>query len=81
MSIPYKFLYSPAPVDFRCCFCTRNWNQFTDSSILYLVLSLALCCDLVDGSGRSFGCRDQWGGRGQTRRAEPTNGMGVGSEH
>ncbi|GFT90110.1 hypothetical protein TNCV_3720901 [Trichonephila clavipes] len=22
--------------------------------------------------------QDQWGGRGQTRRAEPTNGMGVG---
>ncbi|GFX63077.1 hypothetical protein TNCV_3161691 [Trichonephila clavipes] len=35
---------------------------------------------MVDGSGRSFGCGDQWGGRGQTRRAEPTNGMGVGSK-
>ncbi|GFT76208.1 hypothetical protein TNCV_1227761 [Trichonephila clavipes] len=54
----------------------KELESISDSSILCLVLSLALCCDMVDGSGRSFGCRDQWGGRGQTRRAEPTNGKG-----
>ncbi|GFV75944.1 hypothetical protein TNCV_1455411 [Trichonephila clavipes] len=65
----------------RMLLLNKELESISDSSILCLVLSLALCCDMVDGSGRSFGCRDQWGGRGQTRRAEPTNGMGVGSEH
>ncbi|GFW07247.1 hypothetical protein TNCV_3694401 [Trichonephila clavipes] len=31
--------------------------------------------------GRSFGCRNQWGGRGQTWRTESTNEMDDGSEH
>ncbi|GFW89558.1 hypothetical protein TNCV_1515091 [Trichonephila clavipes] len=48
----------------------KELESSSDSSILYLELSLAWCCDLADGSGRSFGCKDQWGGRG--RLGEPS---------
>ncbi|GFS68805.1 hypothetical protein TNCV_408961 [Trichonephila clavipes] len=56
----------------------KELESSSDSSILYLELSLAWCCDLADGSGRSLGCKNQWGGRGQTRRMEfmpPSGGM------
>ncbi|GFU42528.1 hypothetical protein TNCV_4556461 [Trichonephila clavipes] len=35
-----------------------------DSSVLYLVLWLAWCCDLVFDGGRGFRNRIQWGGDG-----------------
>ncbi|GFU76547.1 hypothetical protein TNCV_1940351 [Trichonephila clavipes] len=65
----------PVPCEIQQC-CV-----VTDSSVLCLVISSAWCCDLVDGSGRSFGSRDQWGGRGQTWRTKSANEMDDRSEH
>ncbi|GFU87144.1 hypothetical protein TNCV_4066991, partial [Trichonephila clavipes] len=55
--------------------------ESNDSSVLYLVLRLAWCCDLVFDGGRGFRSRIQWGGRWLARRNGSTNEMDVGSEH
>ncbi|GFX39869.1 hypothetical protein TNCV_2646321 [Trichonephila clavipes] len=52
-----------------------------DSSVLYLVLRLAWCCDLVFDGGRGFRNRIQWSGRWLAWRSESTNEMDDGSEH
>ncbi|GFS74233.1 hypothetical protein TNCV_1681681 [Trichonephila clavipes] len=52
-----------------------------DSSVLYLELRLAWCCDLVFDGGRGFRNRIQWGGRWLAWRSESTNEMDDGSEH
>ncbi|GFY13254.1 transposable element Tc3 transposase [Trichonephila clavipes] len=49
-----------------------------DSSVLYLVLWLAWCCDLVFDGGRGFRNRIQWGGRWLAWRTESTNEMDDG---
>ncbi|GFU46304.1 hypothetical protein TNCV_2156211 [Trichonephila clavipes] len=55
--------------------------ESVDSSVLYLVLWLAWCCDLVFDGGRGFRNRIQWGGRWLAWRTESTNEMDDGSEH
>ncbi|GFV88805.1 uncharacterized protein TNCV_4608501 [Trichonephila clavipes] len=52
-----------------------------DSSVLYLVLRLAWCCDLVFDGGRGFRKRIQWGRRWLAWRSESANEMDDGSEH
>ncbi|GFW73112.1 hypothetical protein TNCV_832311 [Trichonephila clavipes] len=55
--------------------------ESNDSSVLYLVLWLAWCCDLVFDGWRGFRSRIQWGGRWLARRTGSTNEMDDGSEH
>ncbi|GFW29420.1 hypothetical protein TNCV_743621 [Trichonephila clavipes] len=60
----YEYLFdlghiAEAELQFHTCFermllLNKELESFSDSSILCLVLSLALCCDMVDGSGRSL---------------------------
>ncbi|GFX40416.1 hypothetical protein TNCV_4320491 [Trichonephila clavipes] len=50
-----------------------------DSSVLYLELWLAWCCDLVFDGGRGFRNRIQWGGRWLAWRTESTNEMDDGT--
>ncbi|GFT65501.1 hypothetical protein TNCV_583651 [Trichonephila clavipes] len=49
-----------------------------DSSVLYLELWLAWCCDLVFDGGRGYRNRIQWGGRWLAWRTESTNEMDDG---
>ncbi|GFS69454.1 hypothetical protein TNCV_3401311 [Trichonephila clavipes] len=70
------------PEDFRELGCQtavlHKELESIDSSVLYLVLRLAWCCDLVFDGGRGFRNRIQWGGRWLAWRSESANEMDDG---